>query len=143
VTSNAVIGNNGSAVMIVAYTQAFTDTAYNPLPRAVSVHGNQFTANGKAPAFAGGKDIAAAVGGTLPPVMWDGVTRYRVPGGGERLADGGISSDAPGISLNLGLQGTPAAQARPTPMPTPMPTALAVSTRRDIVLPAELEARSR
>lgn len=140
VTGNHVMGNNGSAVMVVAYTQAFTDKAYNPLPRSVSVAGNHFMDNGKAPAFAGGKEIAAAVGGTIPPVLWDGITRYAVPGGGgEKLAEGGINIDAPGISLSLGLQGTPATQARPAPMQQN----LVVSTRPAIVLPAALEARAK
>ena len=140
VTGNHVMGNNGSAVMVVAYTQAFTDKAYNPLPRSVSVAGNHFMDNGKAPAFAGGKEIAAAVGGTIPPVLWDGITRYAVPGGGgEKLAEGGINIDAPGISLNLGLQGTPATQARPAPMQQN----LVVSTRPAILLPAALEARAK
>ena len=140
VENNHVMGNNGSAVMIVAYTQAFTDKAYNPLPRSVSVAGNHFMDNGKAPAFAGGKEIAAAVGGTIPPVLWDGITRYAVPGGGgEKLAEGGINIDAPGISLNLGLQGTPATQARPAPMQQN----LVVSTWPAIVLPAALEARAK
>jgi parallel beta-helix repeat protein len=140
VTRNEVTGNNGNAVMIVAYTQAFTDKAYNPLPRAVRVVNNRFAGNGTAPAFKGGKEIAAALGGTVPPVMWDGITRYLVPGGGgERSAAGGISSDAPGITLNLGVQGTAATAARPAPLPVQ----IAVSTRPDITLPAELEARSR
>ena len=140
VENNHVMGNNGSAVMVVAYTQAFTDQAYNPLPRDVSVAGNHFMDNGKAPAFKGGKEIAAAVGGTLPPVLWDGITRYAVPrGGGEKMAEGGINSDAPGISLNLGLQGTPATQAKPAPMQAN----LVVSTRPAIVLPAALEARAK
>ncbi len=139
VTGNDVTGNNGNAVMIVAYTQAFTDKAYNPLPRGVTVVGNKFTGNGSKPAFKGGTEIAAAVGGTVPPVMWDGITRYVVPGGAERTAAGGISSDAPGITLNLGLQGTPAAQARPAPLPL----VTAAGTRAAIVLPAALEARAK
>lgn len=140
VTGNDVTGNNGNAVMIVAYTQGFTDKAYNPLPRNVRVVSNKFSGNGTAPAFKGGKEIAAASGGTVPPVMWDGITRYAVPGGGgERTTNGGISSDAPGITLNLGVQGTSASAARPAPLPQ----TVAISTRRDITLPAELEARSR
>ncbi|WP_439544883.1 parallel beta-helix domain-containing protein [Sandarakinorhabdus sp.] len=140
VTGNEISDNQGNGVMIVAYTQAFTDKAYNPLPRGVFVTGNRFSGNGSAPAFKGGKEIAAALGGTVPPVMWDGVTRYMVPGGGgERTAQGGISSDAPGITLGLGLQGTPATQAQPAPLPI----VAATSTRPAIVLPAELEARSR
>jgi parallel beta-helix repeat protein len=140
VTGNHVMGNNGNGVMIVAYTQAFTDKAYNPLPRGVRVAGNHFMDNGKSPAFAGGKEIAAAVGGTLPPVLWDGVTRYHVPGGGEESADGGIASDAPGLSLNLGTQGTPPTAAKPAPLAL---VTIPLASRAAIVLPAELEARSR
>lgn len=141
VTGNEISDNQGNGVMIVAYTQAFTDKAYNPLPRGVFVTGNRFSGNGSAPAFKGGKEIAAALGGTVPPVMWDGVTRYNVPdGGGERTAEGGITSDAPGITLNLGMQGTPASAARPAPLPLQLTV---WADRKAITLPAELEARSR
>lgn len=139
INDNDIANNNGNGVMIVAYTQAFTDAAYNPLPRSVFVAGNRFSGNGTAPAFKGGKEIAAALGGIVPPVMWDGITRYVVPGAAERTDGGNIASDAPGFSLNLGLQGTPASAARPTPLPQ----ALVVSNRPAITLPAALEARSR
>jgi hypothetical protein len=140
VTGNHVMGNNGNAVMVVAYTQAFTDKAYNPLPRSVTVRGNHFMDNGKAPAFPGGKEIAAAVGGTLPPLMWDGITRYVVPGGAERTENGGVRSDAPGINLNLGLQGTPASAARPSPI---APTTIVPEPVAVIMMPANLEARAK
>jgi parallel beta-helix repeat protein len=140
VAGNDITGNNGNAVMIVAYTQAFTDKAYNPLPRGVTVAGNRFTGNGTNPAFKGGAEIAAAVGGTVPPVMWDGITRYVVPGGAERTAQGGISSDAPGITLNLGLQGTPPSAAKPAPLPL---FTIPLAPRAAIVLPAALEARAK
>ncbi|MCU0892222.1 MAG: right-handed parallel beta-helix repeat-containing protein [Sandarakinorhabdus sp.] len=141
VSGNHVMGNNGNGVMIVAYTQAFADKAYNPLPRGVTVAGNHFMDNGKAPAFPGGKEIAAAVGGTLPPVMWDGITRYAVPGSGvERAASGGVRSDAAGISLNLGVQGTPSSAAKPAALPL---LTIPIAPRAAIVLPAELEARAK
>jgi parallel beta-helix repeat protein len=141
VTGNDVANNNGNGVMIVAYTQAFSDAAYNPLPRAVTVAANRFAGNGTAPAFAGGKAIATAVGGTLPPVMWDGITRYAVPaGGGERTADGGIASDVGGITLGLERHGTPATAARPAPLPL---ANVQLGARTAIRLPPALEARSR
>ena len=144
VWGNQVIGNNGNAVMVVAYTQAFTDKAYNPLPQAVDVWGNDFRGNGSAPAFPGGKQIAAAVGGTLPPVMWDGITRYTVPGTAEaRMASGGVRSDVPGITLNLGTHGTPATAARPSPLPVTDFGKLVPGADIGVTLPAELEARSR
>lgn len=141
VTRNDISGNHGNAVLIVAYTQPFSDAAYNPLPRAVTVAANRFADNGTAPAFAGGRAIAAAVGGTLPPVMWDGITRFAVPaGGGERSADGGIISDAPGITLRLERHGTPATAARPAPLPL---ATVQLGARTAIRLPPALEARSR
>lgn len=116
ITDNDITGNNGNAVMLVAYTQAFTDTAYNPLPRAVAVHGNRYDGNGSAPAFSGGAAIAAAVGGTLPPVMWDGVTSFTAPGAAMATAADGLIlvNDAPMLSLNLGTWGTPMSAAKPT-----------------------------
>ena len=144
VFGNQVVGNKGNGVMVVAYTQAFTDRAYNPLPQDVSIWGNDFRANGSDPAFKGGKEIAAAVGGMLPPVMWDGITRYAVPGTGEqRQASGGVRSDVPGITLNLGTHGTPATQARPSPLPVTAFPAMAAGADGGITLPAALEARSR
>jgi hypothetical protein len=144
VFGNQVIGNNGNAVMVVAYTQAFTDAAYNPLPQDVAVWGNDFRGNGSAPAFKGGAEIAAAIGGTIPPVMWDGITRYAVPGSGEqRTASGGVRSDVEGINLNLGTHGTPATAARPSPLPVSTFASFAAQVPAGIKLPEELEARSR
>ena len=144
VFGNQVVGNKGNGVMVVAYTQAFSDRAYNPLPQDVSIWGNDFRANGSDPAFTGGKEIAAAVGGTLPPVMWDGINRYAVPGTGEqRQANGGVRSDAPGITLNLGAHGTPATAAKPSLLPVTEFAALASGASASIKLPADLEARAK
>ncbi|WP_310497290.1 parallel beta-helix domain-containing protein [Sandarakinorhabdus sp.] len=142
VRGNDITGNNGNAVMIVSYTQAFTDTAYNPLPRGVAVGGNVYAGNGTRPAFAGGAQIARAVGGTLPPVMWDGITRYAVPGSGAvREADGRIIvADTGWLSLGLVTQGTPASAAQPAMMPPG--TGLPLEPPA-IVLPAAQEARAR
>lgn len=141
VTGNDITDNQGNAVMIVAYVQAFTDKNYNPLPRSIAVRGNRYQGNGGKPAFPGGAGIAAAVGGTLPPVMWDGITRYTVPGGAEVTADGGVFvNDAPLLSLNLDRQGTPASAAKPsvgqamTQATLPEPSA--------VKLPAAQEARA-
>lgn len=116
ITGNEVTENKGNAVMLVAYTQAFTDKSYNPLPRSVAVRGNRFTGNGTAPSFKGGAEIAAAIGGTIPPVMWDGVQRFTAPGSATPTeADGPILvNDGPLLSLNLGTWGTPLTQAKPT-----------------------------
>jgi hypothetical protein len=116
VVGNDIEGNKGNAVMLVSYSQAFTDRNYNPLPRSVAVRGNFYKDNGSAPAFPGGAEIAAAVGGTLPPVMWDGITRFTAPGATTATeADGPILvNDGPLLSLNLAIWGTPVTAARPS-----------------------------
>jgi parallel beta-helix repeat protein len=142
VFDNDIKNNGGNAMMIVAYRSAFTDKAYNPLPRAIAVHGNRYAGNGGAPAFEGGPQIAAAVGGTLPPAMWDGVTAFTVPGGAAVTADGGVFvSDAPLLNLNLKTQGTPATAAQPTVTPPQAKATLAQPAV--VVLPAAQEARAK
>lgn len=142
IIGNDVRDNKGNAVMLVAYTQAFTDKAYNPLPRSVAVRGNRFAGNGTAPSFPGGAAIAAAIGGTIPPVMWDGVDRFTAPGASAPTpADGPIYvNDAPMLSLNLGSWGTPLSQARPS-----VGEAMLMATLPEpdaIVLPAAQLARA-
>lgn len=114
VFDNHIDGNASCGVMLVAYLNNFTDPAYNPLPRAVSVHGNRFGRNGFAPVWKGGPELAAALGGTLPPVLWDGITSYTKPGGGlESEAPQLAIADGPVVNLDLKVQGTPATQAKP------------------------------
>jgi parallel beta-helix repeat protein len=141
VFDNDIKDNGGNAVMIVAYQQKFTDANYNPLPRAIAVSGNRYAGNGGKPGFAGGAEIAAAVGGALPPVMWDGVTGYAVPGGGAMTALGGVFvTDAPLLTLGLGQQGTPRTAARPAV--TPALASAAIPGPPPVVLPAAQEARA-
>ncbi|PZN96781.1 MAG: hypothetical protein DCF31_03070 [Alphaproteobacteria bacterium] len=142
VFDNDIRDNGGNAVMLVAYQNKFTDKAYNPLPRGIAVRGNRYAGNGTAPAFPGGKEIAGALGGTLPPVMWDGVTGFTVPGGAAATADGGILvNDGPMVNLNLKTQGSPPTAARPE-----LATSFAMQTLPEppmVVLPAAQEARAR
>ena len=74
IENNVVDGNATAAVLVVAYSQSYDDDRYNPLPRKVSVSdSNHFGNNGYAPDFPGGAMLAAAVGGSIPTVMWDGL----------------------------------------------------------------------
>lgn len=118
VVDNEVDGNASAAVMVIAYSRPFTDARYNPLPRDVVVRGNRLGRNGFAPAFPGGADVAAAVGGTLPPVVWDGVTRFRR---GEALVAEPVRLwvDAPAMTLGLGEAGAAPQAARPGPLASP------------------------
>jgi parallel beta-helix repeat protein len=110
VFGNDIDGNQTAAVLLVGYTQAFDDPTYNPIPREVVVRNNRIGRNGWAPAFPGGAQLAAAVGGTLPPVLWDGVTPASGPQA-MRLTDG------PVLNLNLPKAGA-LDQANPSVTPT-------------------------
>jgi parallel beta-helix repeat protein len=141
VFDNDIKHNGGNGVMIVAYANKFTDKNYNPLPRSIAVRGNRFAGNGAAPKFPGGAQIAAAVGGTLPPVMWDGVTGFAGPAGAVVTADGGLAiSDGPVLNLNLKTQGAPPTAAQPVVVPTMAAAGLVEPAT--IVLPAAQEKRA-
>jgi parallel beta-helix repeat protein len=127
-----VIGDHGTAnVMVVAYPNEFKDPTYDPLPSKVAVWDNQHLRAGWAPAFPGGAQLTAALGGNLPPIFWDGA-------GGEAHAPT-VADTVP--ALNLGLTDPKAgpAAAKPSMMtpgrvPAPMPT---------IKLPDNMEAAVR
>lgn len=138
---NEIDGNGSAAIMLIAYSQKFTDKSYNPLPRDVAVRGNRFGRNGFAPAFPAGKELAAAVGGTIPPVMTDGVTRYTVPGGAVVERQGTLAiNQGPLLDLRLGMQGTPPTAARPSV--TDMFMMATLEEPPAVVLPAEQLARA-
>lgn len=75
VTENAIINNGTSAVMVVAYTQKFDDPSYDPTARNVTVSKNIYSHSGFAPDVTGGKMLAAAFGGKLPAILYDGLGR--------------------------------------------------------------------
>ncbi len=80
VFENEIDGNKTAAVMLVSYTQKYDDLTYNPLPRDIVVRGNKIGKNGWDPQFPGGDVVAKALGGSLPPTIWDGVTNYTPKG---------------------------------------------------------------
>jgi hypothetical protein len=113
VFDNEIDGNQSTGVMLVSYTQKFDDKSYNPLPRDVVVRDNKFGKNGWDPKFTGAEILAKAVGGTIPPVMWDGVTAHAQNSDPVRvrLTDGPV--------LNLRLDGPGQLMtAKPTVTPT-------------------------
>ena len=116
---NTIDGNASVGVLLVSYLNAFNDAAYNPLPRDVSVHDNHIGKNGFAPAFDGGPLLAKALGGAIPPVMWDGVTRFRMPGGAPSTdVVQLVIKDGPVVDLGLVDQGTAVGHANPKVTPT-------------------------
>ena len=132
--ANEVDGNASAAFMVISYGKPFESEGYNPLPRDVVVRDNRVGRNGFAPAFPGGREIAAAVGGTLPPGLWDGVTGWTSAGKTHQEPVNIWFKDVPAISLNLGTAEAPPTAARPGPHAPP--TAALVAEPAPVVLPA-------
>ncbi|NIJ21685.1 parallel beta-helix repeat protein [Sphingomonas naasensis] len=95
VVANELSGNGTANIMIVAYRQPFEDKAYDPYPRHVQISDNKHGRAGFAPAMPGGAELAKALGGTLPPIFWDGT-------GGDQVKLIGTDK-APLLTLNLAL----------------------------------------
>jgi parallel beta-helix repeat protein len=132
VFGNEIDDNGTAAVMLVAYTQDYADLTYNPLPRDISVHDNKIGKNGFDPQFPGGPILAKAMGGAIPPVVWDGVTGFTPKGADApvvvhvRLMDGPVANlhfASPGAVMTAKPQVTPTiddgAIAEPAPVELP------------------------
>ena len=133
IEGNVVQDNPTAPFMVVAYTQAFEDPRYNPFPREVVIAGNVVDQGASDPDLPGAPLLLAAFGGTLPPVLSDGL---RDPAGAAALF---VHEGLPGWSLNLARQGQSLAEARPGPLAAPVPGAK--WSLDGIGAPAELEAR--
>lgn len=129
VFDNEIDGNASAAVILIAYSQTFDDKTYNPLPRDIVVRNNRLGRNAWAPAFPGGAILAKALGGTVPPVIWDGVVTW--PGSEAvrvRLSDG------PVVNLNLPK---PGAMMEANPQISPTLGDAAIEEPKPVVLPAD------
>ncbi len=133
VENNTLEDNPTAHVMIVAYPKAFEDKRYNPYPRNVTIGTNAVSGGGDDPQLPGGEQLKAALGGALPPVLWDGLGKP-----GEALQ---VTAGTPGLSLNLPAQGASAEAARPAPIAASAPVKLV--DRKSVGAPAALEARAR
>jgi parallel beta-helix repeat protein len=116
VFGNEIDGNATAAVMLVAYQNDYADLSYDPLPRDIAVHDNHIGRNGFDPQFPGGGVLAKAMGGSLPPVVWDGVTGFTRKGQTApevvrvRITDGPVANlhfAAPGAILTAKPAVTP------------------------------------
>lgn len=135
-----VIEDHGTAnIMVIGYRYPFEDPKYDPLPRGVIAFGNQHGRAGFAPAMDGGKELAAAFGGSLPPILWDG--------SGERILFG----DQVGV-VSLGLTDPKAGLAAARPVPVPPADAAMLGAAASLItgdgkavvkLPESMEAKVR
>ena len=126
-----ILENNPTAhVMVVAYTQPFEDANYNPYARNVMVAQNVFGRGGDDPQIQGKEILLAPFGGSLPPVMWDGVVE---DGNGLMIAPG-----VTGWTLNLSKPGQSLAEAQPAPLEL---SPLESWAFPEVGAPAELENR--
>ena len=129
VFENEIDQNQTAAVMLVSYTQKYDDLTYNPLPRDIVVRDNRIGKNGWAPQFPGGDIIAKALGGSVPPTVWDGVTNYTRKGATSpevvhvRLLDGPVANlgfDAPGNVFSAKPKLVPTIDDGPIAEPKPV-----------------------
>lgn len=133
VTGNRFKNNRTVHVMLTAYTEPFTDETYGPLPDDITVIANTYE---------GGLDdpqgmlapIAALLGGQLPAIVTDGVTRYN---GGEDQSVNLVIDETPEIgfiSLGLGEYPLNPANLRPS---MDRPAGTVVAQRDAVVLPQD------
>lgn len=129
---NVFEGNGSSNIMIIGYRQAFEDAKYQPMVRNVRISDNAHGKTGFAPKFAGGEMLAAAFGGSVPPIIWDGV------GGAEASI---VSSDeVPVLNLGMTRSDQPVETAQPSLAKL---TGDAAPKLPKIVMPAAMEAAIR
>ncbi|MBD3770523.1 MAG: right-handed parallel beta-helix repeat-containing protein [Rhodobacterales bacterium] len=133
VTGNRFKDNRTVHAMLTAYTEPFTDAAYNPLLTDITLTGNTYE---------GGLDdpqgmlapVAAALGGSLPAIVTDGVTRWN---GGEDQPVNLVIAEAPEVGfISLGLGEYPLDPSKMQPA-MDRPASTPVPEREPVVLPQD------
>lgn len=95
--------NKSTHILIYSYSYEFDDENYNPLPRDFVIRDNTYGEGGSDPQQRLA-ELSQLTGGTLPDIVWDGITSY--PGGSEDVR---IVVDEPEDVgyVSLGLGATP------------------------------------
>ena len=114
---NEIAGNQSAAVMLIGYRQPIKDAKYEALPRDIVVRDNKIGRNGWSPTFVGGTELAAATGGAIAPVLWDGAKTFTRAGQSVTHEVNVVLTDGPVLNLNLPTPGD-LAEAKPAVTPT-------------------------
>ena len=130
---NTFSNNRSAHVMLTAYTEPFTDERYNPLPRDIVLSNNSYGEGGNDPQ---GMllPLAMLMGGSLPDIVTDGVTRYH--DGDDQDLNLVIDEDESVGFLSFGLGTYPlnpmnASPSTERPAGTPVEQPAAVSLPQD------------
>ena len=130
VSDNDLSGNATSNVMLISYREKYDDPRYDPMPSHVSITGNRHGKAGFAPQLPGGDQLAAAFGGSIPPILWDGVGDPQTLHVGDEVA-----------VLGMGLKlGAPVETAQPGLAKL---TGATASKLDAVVLPPAMEAAAK
>jgi parallel beta-helix repeat protein len=124
---NVFEGNGTSNIMITAYRYGEISEGYQPLPMRIRAMDNLHGRTGFQPGLPGGAEMAAAFGGSLPPVLWDGA------GSDIKIAD------AVG-ALSLGLPDLSQPRTAANPAPVDLSGEATWARVPAVTLPASMEA---
>ncbi len=133
VFDNDFADNRSAHVLLTAYTEPFTDERYNPLPRDIVVRNNRWSGGGTDPQGMMAP-MAEALGGALPAIVSDGVTRWP---GVEAQVVNIVIDESPEVGfVNLGVGAYPInpetlAPSMDRPQGTPVAEPAAVNLPQD------------
>jgi len=119
VFNNTFDKNQTAHVMIVAFSFPYENPEYNPLPRDFVIRDNTYGEGGNDPQ---GRlaPLAPAVGGKLPAIVWDGVTKYGAKSEPVRI----VVREKPEVGfISLGLGVTPPDMTKAKPSMKRLPDA--------------------
>jgi parallel beta-helix repeat protein len=133
VFSNTFSNNRSAHVLLTAYAEPFSDTAYNPVPRDIVLSGNSYTGGGEDPQGMLAP-IAGAIGGTLPEIVVDGVAAW--DGGSIPTTNISIQEDEAVGFLDLGIGKYPLDPSKIAPT-TQRPSAVPVGQPDPVSLPQD------
>jgi parallel beta-helix repeat protein len=129
---NRLSMNQTTHLLIAAYDLPLKDPLFDPLPADIVVRDNQYGAGGERPQGML-QPLAKALGGKLPPIVWDGVTKHRLIHQPPSLAI--LEPPAVGF-IDLGLERTPVDLGTAAPSPR-RPVPVTVAERPAVVVPQD------